>query len=403
MVRDDLVITVPSFFKCPISLDVMKSPVSLCTGVTYDRASIQTWLDNGNNTCPATMQALQTKDFTPNHTLQRLIQIWESHSSNPSLLSQQLAIKLIQSLTQHSPDSPLDSLTQLAHFLQHPDPESSEKNCELLVNAGSVPVLFGLLSGHDQSLELSRAVVRVLSLVLSDSENVREKLKSDSISIDSKPYLMILQSGDVDASTDAATVLEALISCRSDISAVTESEDLVSELIRLTSSATDARPICAGISCLVAIAARRRMRSQIVRLGAVPVIGMLLAGSDSGEVAENVLKLLETLSTCSEGRAAICEDPAVVPAVVQRMRKVSRAATERAVVVLWSVCHLFRDGRAQEAVAKGNGLTKILLVMQSECSPAARQMCSDLVKIFRVNSKSCLSCYDTKTTHIMPF
>ncbi|RWR86005.1 U-box domain-containing protein 28 [Cinnamomum micranthum f. kanehirae] len=403
MVRDDLVITVPSFFKCPISLDVMKSPVSLCTGVTYDRASIQTWLDNGNNTCPATMQPLQTKDFTPNHTLQRLIQIWESHSSNPSLLSQQLALKLIQSLTQPSPDSRLNSLTQLAHFLQHPDPESSDKNRELLVNAGSIPVLFGLLSGHGQSLELSRAVVRVLSLVLSDSENVRKKLKSDSVSIDSKPYLMILQSGDVDASTDAATVLEALISCRSDISAVTECEDLVSELIRLTSSATDARPICAGISCLVAIATRRRMRSQIVRLGAVPVIGRLLAGSDSGEVAEKVLKLLETLSTCSEGRAAICEDPAVVPAVVQKMRKVSQAATERAVVVLWSVCHLFRDGRAQEAVAKGNGLTKILLVMQSECSPAARQMCSDLVKIFRVNSKSCLSSYDTKTTHIMPF
>nr|VDD52127.1 unnamed protein product [Brassica oleracea] len=54
-------ITVPSFFKCPISLDVMRSPVSLCTGVTYDRASIQRWLDGGNNTCPATMQVLRTE------------------------------------------------------------------------------------------------------------------------------------------------------------------------------------------------------------------------------------------------------------------------------------------------------------------------------------------------------
>jgi len=60
-----------SFFRCPISLDVMKFPINLSTGVTYDRSSIQRWLDNGNNTCPATMQVLQTKEFVPNRTLQR--------------------------------------------------------------------------------------------------------------------------------------------------------------------------------------------------------------------------------------------------------------------------------------------------------------------------------------------
>lgn len=54
--EDQYNIAVPSFFRCPISLDLMKSPVSLCTGVTYDRSSIQRWLDGGNNTCPATMQ-----------------------------------------------------------------------------------------------------------------------------------------------------------------------------------------------------------------------------------------------------------------------------------------------------------------------------------------------------------
>lgn len=74
-------------------------------------------------------------------------------------------------------------------------------------------------------------------------------------------------------------------------------------------------------------------------------------------------------------------------------------------MILWSVCYLFRDGDAQDALVKSNGLTKILLLMQSNCSPVVRQMSGDLLKIFRVNSKfsSCLSSYDTKTTHIMPF
>ncbi|KAJ4841831.1 U-box domain-containing protein 27 [Turnera subulata] len=56
-----------------ISLDMMKSPVRLCTGVTYDHASIQRWPNDSNNTCPATMQVLHTKD---------LIQIWSDSATD---------------------------------------------------------------------------------------------------------------------------------------------------------------------------------------------------------------------------------------------------------------------------------------------------------------------------------
>ncbi|KAM1504147.1 hypothetical protein ACFX1R_000289 [Malus domestica] len=65
-----------TFFRCLISLDIMKSPVSICTGITYDRSSIQRWLDDGNNTFPATMQLPYTKELLPNCNLQCLIQIW---------------------------------------------------------------------------------------------------------------------------------------------------------------------------------------------------------------------------------------------------------------------------------------------------------------------------------------
>ncbi|KAL4192409.1 hypothetical protein AMTRI_Chr06g194090 [Amborella trichopoda] len=41
----------------------MKSSMSLCTGVTYTRSSIQKWLDNGNNTCPATDQSPSNKKY----------------------------------------------------------------------------------------------------------------------------------------------------------------------------------------------------------------------------------------------------------------------------------------------------------------------------------------------------
>ena len=70
---------VPHYFLCPISLEVMRDPVTLATGITYDRASIERWLfTDGHATCPVTRRALAPAemDATPNHTLRRLIQAW---------------------------------------------------------------------------------------------------------------------------------------------------------------------------------------------------------------------------------------------------------------------------------------------------------------------------------------
>ncbi|KAL4205062.1 hypothetical protein AMTRI_Chr01g112850 [Amborella trichopoda] len=62
MANNNLCITFPTFFNRPVSLNIMKSPVSLCTVVTYTQSSIQKWLDNGYDTCLATNQILQTKN-----------------------------------------------------------------------------------------------------------------------------------------------------------------------------------------------------------------------------------------------------------------------------------------------------------------------------------------------------
>jgi hypothetical protein len=73
---------VPLFFKCPISLELMKDPVVLCTGQSYERSSIEPWLEAGNHTCLAMMQTLVSLELVPNHTLRRFIQNWcETHGS----------------------------------------------------------------------------------------------------------------------------------------------------------------------------------------------------------------------------------------------------------------------------------------------------------------------------------
>lgn len=75
----------PEDFRCPISMELMKDPVTIITGVTYDRKNIEKWFNiYKKNTCPATMQSIDDRnlEMTPNHTLKRLITTWlDSHGA----------------------------------------------------------------------------------------------------------------------------------------------------------------------------------------------------------------------------------------------------------------------------------------------------------------------------------
>ncbi|KAL6175715.1 hypothetical protein ACLB2K_052354 [Fragaria x ananassa] len=73
-------LVIPKHFLCPISLDLMKDPVTLSSGITYDRQSIDTWLEAGNFKCPVTNQVLRNFDMIPNHTLRTMIQEWSSQN-----------------------------------------------------------------------------------------------------------------------------------------------------------------------------------------------------------------------------------------------------------------------------------------------------------------------------------
>ncbi|KAK0604788.1 hypothetical protein LWI29_019500 [Acer saccharum] len=413
MVRDDLYITVPSFFRCPISLDVMKSPVSLSTGVTYDRASIQRWLDSGKNTCPATMQVLQTKEFVPNRTLQRLIQIWSDsvnrrrddspEESTHSVLSYD-QVKDIVKVRDIENDDFLCNLSKIVSFAK----ESDMNKIFLAKLDGFVSMLVEILS-NVKDVNILEKVVRVLELILNKIEDQEQltnlMLKKSTTNQDClNSLLLVLQQQSLDSRIGSLKILEFIAIDAESKLKITEKEELLSEILKSLSSDPDRRLIDAGLSCLISISMPKRVKLKLINQKIITELKKLITDPNSiVSISEKALKLLEMMCSTKQGRSEITIDSALVQAIVHKMLKVSSVSTEHAVTILWSVCYLFRDQRAQEAVTSGNGLTKILLLMQSNCSPAVRQMSADLLKIFRVNYKSCLSSYDTKTTHIMPF
>ncbi|CAL1379944.1 unnamed protein product [Linum trigynum] len=427
MVRDDLYITVPSFFRCPISLDVMESPVSLSTGVTYDRSSIQRWLDSGNNTCPATMQVLETKEFVPNDNLHRLIQIWSNSVRNNSASSAsaaeeaesaplspdkiQLVVKEIGGEKKESgANCSLDVLSKIATFAE----ESGENRRFLAKMDGFVAMLADLICSDDKELSppVVELAVRVLDSVSIEFGDFRELKRLTLIPKEKSPnslppsLLRVMKQGSSSQSRIAAVrIIQSIAIDAESKLALAESDGLLLYLVNSIASQTDHSLVDACLSCLISISMPKRVKPQLVRLRTIAKLREILKSPSviSASTTEKALKLLESVSSCREGMAELCGDSACVEAVVRKAMKVSDAATEVAVTILWTVCYLFRDQKAADAVIRSNGLTRILLLMQSNCSPAVRQMSTDLLRIFRVNSNSCLSSYDTKTTHIMPF
>ncbi|ESQ48028.1 hypothetical protein EUTSA_v10020785mg [Eutrema salsugineum] len=419
-------ITVPSFFRCPISLDVMKSPVSLCTGVTYDRASIQRWLDGGNNTCPATMQVLRTKEFVPNLTLQRLIKVWSdsvgryaggSPPPNPASARGIPTMEEVnESLKRLSLDKDdeirrLETLSRIVRFVKY-----SDANRDFLSGKKDfVPMLVDIISGTRTTtkIKLVLIAIRILdSVIKGENEEDRERLSNLMLAKSSdclNSILVAIQRGNLESKIESIRVLE-LISFDAQSKLVIAGRDgILTELIKSISTESDPALIEASLSLLITISKPKRVRSKLIAAKTITKIKDILLTEEATSVAvtEKSLKLLETLSSRKEGRSEICggDGGRCVEGVVNKVLKVSTTATEHAVTILWCLCYVFReDKKAEVTVERSNGVTKLLVVIQSNCSPMVRQMAKDVIKVLKINSSaSALAAYETKTTHITPF
>ncbi|KAL0316054.1 UNVERIFIED_CONTAM: E3 ubiquitin-protein ligase PUB23 [Sesamum radiatum] len=171
-------IEVPEYFICPISLQIMKDPVTAVSGITYDRESIENWLFKSHNTiCPVTKQGLSRhSDLTPNHTLLRLIQAWCSlnaaqgveliPSSDPPLTKIHVA-KLVRDL--YLPNLRIKTLRELEALVLE-----SERSRVCLVEAGLAKALVSFIisrykTGETIGLEEALRLLYTVRVPLSQS------------------------------------------------------------------------------------------------------------------------------------------------------------------------------------------------------------------------------------------
>lgn len=348
--NEELQLTAPGLFRSPASEATRKSPMIICTGDTCNR-------------CGSTM-----RDY-------------------------------IDNIVNNSSEHCIISLSKVHEFGR-----LSTENRDFVANyKGFVPAIVEILSNASE-VEVIGLALEVLNLLISEDGRIKEQLH-DLIFRNSKDclslFIFLLEKGDLNLKIKSAKLLESIASTTTSQTTMFENQALLTGLYKLVTRESNQTARAVGLSSLIAVSQSRNVKTKLVRLGIVRTGGKILSDPETEvQVIEKVMKVLEMVSRCTEGRTAICIDERCLKAIITRLMNVSVTATEHGIGVLWSLCYLSGDRMAKEAVWKSNGMRKVVLVMQSKCSGSVRQMCGDLVKVFPVNSKSWLTSYETRTTRV---
>ncbi|GMN34283.1 hypothetical protein TIFTF001_004606 [Ficus carica] len=368
---------VPSVFICPISLEPMQDPVTLCTGQTYERSNILKWFNLGHLTCPTTMQELWDDSVTPNRTLYHLIYTWFSQKyllmKKRSEDVQGRASELLESLKKVKGQARVQALKELQQVVA-----AHATARRTVIDEGGVATISSLLGPFTSHAVGSEAIGILVHLTL-DSESKMNLMQPAKISL----LVDILNEGSTETKISCTKLIEMLMDEKDFRSEVISSHSLLVGLMRLVKDKRHMNGVLPGLSLLRTICLHKEVRGLIVRIGAVPQLVDLLPSLDP-KCLELALFILDALSTLPEGRSALKDCSNTIPNTVRLLMRISESCTQYALSILWSVCKLAPEECSSAAVDAGLA-AKLLLVIQSGCSPVLKQRSSELLKLCSLN------------------
>lgn len=369
---------VPTVFICPISLEPMQDPVTLCTGQTYERSNILKWFSLGHFTCPTTMQELWDDSITPNTTLYRLIYTWFSQKyllmKKRSEDVQGRASELLETLKKVKGQARVQALKEL-----HQVVSAHATARKTVIDEGGVSVM-SLLLGPFTSHAVGSEVIGILVSLTLDSESKKNLMQPAKISL----MVDILNEGSIETKINCTRLMESLIEEKDFRSEIISSHSLLVGLMRLVKDKRHSNGICPGLSLLKTICLlHKEVRNLLVSIGAVSQLVELLSGLDS-DCLELALCVLDALASIPEGRVALKDCSNTIPIMVKLLMRISENCTQYALSILWSVCKLAPEECSSIAVDAGLA-AKLLLVIQSGCNPILKQQSAELLKLCSLN------------------
>ncbi|CAM6127117.1 unnamed protein product [Calypogeia fissa] len=378
---------VPSFFTCPISLEVMTDPVTLSTGQTYERRSIEQWFESGHNTCPSTMQELKSKDVNPNHTLQRLIQHWcatnnlhlgaveelplvqlsRKQQAEPKKVERMLKEISAESTPAESRRRNLKKLRSLAKVADN------HENRRILREAGAIPILANYVFSPEnlgKDLEACEEALGILTLL--PLRNIRKEVHIGTKQLTAISWL--LNRGTMDGRVNGALFLSSLASHDVEMkSSVGATAGVFQGLVQLITEDLYARAMGVGLKTLLAIIYEGPERNLVraVKAGVVFAVAERLPEAEQRSKVRSLTSLLELLCSCPEGREAVRAHALIVPVLGRIISLGDDFASEKAISCLWTLCQSFPENCVSEAA----GLVGILTQLSKFAEAGDNRIC----------------------------
>lgn len=404
--------SVPNFFICPISLHLMKEPVTLTTGQTYDRRSIEKWFTEGHNTCPSTMQVLSKRDIAPNRTLQRLIQQWcssNNHGNGVRAAPVEAVVAAVSSTNAAKRRPVMEMLEEVATRGAHShqclrelrslvrDLEQGPHNRTVLVEAGAGPVLANVLFSPEnlaKDVKACEEALGILVVLLPSLQNIRGLLNIGAKQLTAISWF--LNRGSIDSRVNAALLLGNLALEDEDMKAsVGNTSGIFEGLVQLLKEEHYQKAVEAGLQAILAIMSDGEDRNVVraVEAGVVFAVVDRLAETDRRSKVQTLTKLMELICSNAEGRAATTAHALVVPLLVRIIVNENfGAALESAVSCLWTLC-LYSPGKCvDEAAGQVRILTQLSHVVQSgdsHINPRTKQRAALLLRQLRHSLQHC--------------
>lgn len=388
----DISVQIPYHFRCPISLELMSDPVTVCTGQTYDRSSIESWVATGNTTCPVTRVPLTDFALIPNHTLRRLIQDWcvanrcfgVERIPTPKQPAEPILVRSLlnqASSASTSFDVRVSALRRLRCLARESEKNRSVISASHDAQGILISIVFAGVGAESEPSELNLEALAILAM-LPLSEPQCSYVASD---VDSVGYIVnLLFHSSIDVRINAAAVIESVVAgIRSpELRAQVSGADGVFEGVIgiLNYPFVYPRALKIGIKSLFALCLAKQHRQKAVAAGAVEALIDRLAAFEKCD-AERALATVELLCRVPPGCAAFASHPQTVPLLVNIILKISDRATEYAAGALLSLCSSSERTQA-DAVAAGV-LTRLLLLIQSDCTERAKRKAQMLLKLLR--------------------
>ncbi|KAK7392689.1 hypothetical protein VNO78_21133 [Psophocarpus tetragonolobus] len=379
-------IEVPQYFICPISLQIMKDPVTAITGITYDRESIEQWIfANKNTTCPVSKQPLpRDSDLTPNHTLRRLIQAWCTQNASLGIvriptpkppLNKIQVLKLLKDLNNHK------SLMQLELLAAE-----NERNKKCLLEAGVPKAMIMFIVNSHEKGQIQKGLEEALSIlqfVKIPKEECALLLKDNDQILDSLTWVLSQDEMEntIAMKSHAVIVLKKLIN-KCDTCHILErlKPEFFERILKILRHGVTQQGVSAALEVFLRSCSVTRNRIMMVEAGLVHELIEIELGNTEKRITELTLAILFHLCSCANGRAKFLRHEGSIAVVTERILKVSAAVDDRAVFVLSMVAKFCGTNVALQEMLTVGTVTKLCVLLQADCAKYLKDKAREILK-----------------------